>query len=103
MLQGFVSDFREDPYAKDVDVTFGIKVKEVGEWVVEMSAEELQANPFPSLFILIGGSMESRIGGKEMTLEGKQAILVPAGVPHEFWNNQEAPAEFILIMFGEGA
>ena len=65
--------------------------------------EELQANPFPSLFILIGGVMECRIGGEEMTLEGKQAILVPAGVPHEFWNTNEAPVELILIMFGEGA
>ena len=65
--------------------------------------EELQANPFPSLFILIGGAMESRIGGEVMTIEGKQAILVPAGVPHEFWNTSDIPAEFILIMFGDGA
>jgi mannose-6-phosphate isomerase-like protein (cupin superfamily) len=65
--------------------------------------EEMQANPFPSLFILIGGVMDCRIGGKEMTLEGKQAILVPAGVPHEFWNTHEVPVEMILIMFGEGA
>lgn len=67
------------------------------------SDEELKANPFPSLFILIGGTMESRIGGKELTLDGKQAMLVPAGVPHEFWNLGDAPAEFILVMFGEGA
>lgn len=65
--------------------------------------EEMQANPFPSLFILIGGAMESRIGGKELTLVGKQAMLVPAGVPHEFWNLGDTPAEFIIIMFGEGA
>ena len=64
---------------------------------------ELQTNPFPSLFILIGGVMESRIGGETMTLEAKQAVLVPAGVAHEFWNTRDTPAEFIIIMFGEGA
>jgi mannose-6-phosphate isomerase-like protein (cupin superfamily) len=65
--------------------------------------EAMQANPFPTLIILIGGTMESRIGGEAMTLEGKQAILVPAGVPHEFWNSNDTPAEFIIIMFGDGA
>lgn len=65
--------------------------------------DELQTNPFPSLFILISGAMQSRIGGRLVTLEGTQAILVPAGVPHEFWNTEETPAEFIIIMFGDGA
>ena len=62
-----------------------------------------QVNPFPTLVILIGGAMESRIGGREVLLEGKQAVLVPAGVAHEFWNTAETPAEFIIVMFGEGA
>jgi mannose-6-phosphate isomerase-like protein (cupin superfamily) len=47
--------------------------------------------------------MESRIGGKDISLKGKQTILVPAGVTHEFWNPNETPAEFIIVMFGEGA
>ncbi|UCH82930.1 MAG: hypothetical protein JSW50_10690 [Candidatus Latescibacterota bacterium] len=65
--------------------------------------ESDQVNPFPSLFIFIGGALECRIGGKEMSIEGKQTMLVPAGVSHEFWNPNDEPAEFILIMFGEGA
>jgi mannose-6-phosphate isomerase-like protein (cupin superfamily) len=62
-----------------------------------------QVNPFPTLFIFIGGALDSRIGGKEISIEGKQTILVPAGVAHEFWNPNDEPAEFIIIMFGEGA
>ena len=48
-------------------------------------------------------TMESRIDGEQMTLEGKQAVLVPTGVTHEFWNTHDTPAEFIIIMFGDGA
>jgi len=62
-----------------------------------------QVNPFPSLFIFTGGVGRARIGGVEMDIEGGTATVVPAGVPHEFWNPFDAPFEFILIMFGEGA
>jgi mannose-6-phosphate isomerase-like protein (cupin superfamily) len=228
VLQGFVDDFRQDPFAEQTDATFGVKIRDIGEWYVEIKGsghvvlkrgavpvpapffitdmatlgrierselsiltsmgranmsdktpmdfgfangfqltpdtlaellpltfhfwtkgqpeivefgdldqarvvhgayatvfyyekglrtgyyrlekgqhinadEEMQANPFPSLFILIGGAMESRIGGEAMTIEGRQAILVPAGVSHEFWNTSETPAEFIIVMFGDGA
>jgi len=65
--------------------------------------ESDQTSPFPSLFILIDGAMDCRIGGRAMSLEGKQTVLVPAGVTHEFWNPHDTPAEFILNMFGEGA
>ena len=30
-------------------------------------------------------------------------MLVPGGVTHEFWNPNEDAAEFIILMFGEGA
>jgi hypothetical protein len=65
--------------------------------------ESDQVNPFLSLFIFIGGDLECRIDGKKISVKGKQTMLVPAGVSHEFWNPYEAPAEFIIIMFGEGA
>jgi len=32
-----------------------------------------------------------------------QAMLIPAGVTHEFWNPNDQPAEIVLIMFGKGA
>lgn len=62
-----------------------------------------QTNPFPSMFIIIKGQASARIGGKEVELKSGRAVLVPAGVSHEFWNNNDAPMEFILLMFGEGA
>lgn len=62
-----------------------------------------QTNPFPSLFIVVGGRGMARIGGKEVELEKGQAVLVPAEVPHEFWNPFDVPFETVLLMFGEGA
>lgn len=63
-----------------------------------------QVNDFPSLFVIIeAGSARARIGGREMELDDNQAILVPAGMSHEFWNPGDERATFILIMFGENA
>ena len=62
-----------------------------------------QTNPFPSMFIMIRGQAEARIGGKQLTFPASEMMLVPAGVTHEFWNPHDEPAEFIILMFGEGA
>jgi mannose-6-phosphate isomerase-like protein (cupin superfamily) len=62
-----------------------------------------QANPFPSMFIMIRGEAEARIGGREVTFAAREMMFVPPGVTHEFWNPNEEPAEMIILMFGEGA
>lgn len=62
-----------------------------------------QVNPFPTMFICITGKAMVRIGGREAVLRSGQMILVPSGVSHEAWNPYDAPAEIILLMFGEGA
>jgi mannose-6-phosphate isomerase-like protein (cupin superfamily) len=62
-----------------------------------------QTNPFPSLFIVIRGSIQSRIGGIERDLREGEAVLAPAGAAHEFWVDEKGYGEFILVMFGEGA
>ena len=62
-----------------------------------------QINPFPSLIIFTRGKGTARIGGKEMEVTEGQTMLVPPGVSHEFWNDNEQPLELVLIMFGEGA
>jgi len=69
---------------------------------INQRAED-QVNPFPTLAIFIAGEAEARIGGEQMKLEEGVSVLIPAGVTHEFWNDREQPAEFIIIMFGEGA
>lgn len=64
---------------------------------------EDQTNPFPSLCVFIAGRTTARIGGETVQLERGEAVLIPAGTAHEFWNEQAELAEMIIIMFGEGA
>jgi len=67
------------------------------------SSVEDQTNPFPTLVIFIKGEAEARIGGKYLKLKAGESALIPKDVTHEFWNNNEESAEFIIVMFGEGA
>ncbi|HEX7012023.1 MAG TPA: cupin domain-containing protein [Steroidobacteraceae bacterium] len=70
---------------------------------INAEAED-QVNDFPSLFIILeAGSARGRIGGREMVLGDNQAIFVPAGMSHEFWNPGNERATLLLIMFGENA
>lgn len=62
-----------------------------------------QRNPYPSLFIMTRGRVQARLGGTEMELQEGHAVLVPAGMTHEFWAQDGQYGEFVLIMFGEGA
>ncbi len=62
-----------------------------------------QTNPFPTLAIFIRGKAHARIGGQEMEIRAGQTMLIPENVTHEFWNDKAEPAEFIIVMFGEGA
>jgi mannose-6-phosphate isomerase-like protein (cupin superfamily) len=62
-----------------------------------------QRNPFPSLFIATRGSAHARIDGIERRLREGEAVLVPAGMSHEFWTAPGECAEVILVMFGNGA
>lgn len=62
-----------------------------------------QTNPFPSLFIMIRGQVEARLGGIERRLHEGEAVLVPPGMTHEFWAGPEQYGEFIMVAFGDGA
>jgi len=65
--------------------------------------EDEQTNPFPSLFIVTRGQFQARLDGIEKELTEGFAVLVPAGMTHEFWAEEGQYGEFILIMFGQGA
>jgi len=65
--------------------------------------EKTQINPFPALAIGIRGKAKAKLGGKIYQLEDGLAVYLPAGMPHHIWNEEEEPAECILIMFGKGA
>jgi mannose-6-phosphate isomerase-like protein (cupin superfamily) len=62
-----------------------------------------QRNPFPSLFIATRGSAHARLDGIVHRLQEGEAVLVPAGMTHEFWTAPGECAEVILVMFGQGA
>ena len=58
----------------------------------------LQVGSSTTLVIVLKGIAEARIGGKRAAVSAGSAILVPAGVAHEFWNERDEPAELVLIM-----
>lgn len=63
-----------------------------------------QSNPFPTLLIAIKGEGIMVIDGKEHVFREGHAVLIPAGVRHEFLNpDNDEPLECILLMFGDGA
>jgi len=62
-----------------------------------------QTNPFPSMIIITRGALTAKIGGKEMPLTEGEAVYIAPGVTHEFWNTNEAAAQGVLVMFGDGA
>ena len=59
-----------------------------------------QINDHPSLFIFTNGTGQARIGGVEKAVSASEAIHVPSGVAHEFWNPHDTPLEFIIVMWG---
>lgn len=66
--------------------------------------EKSKKNPFPTLLIGMKGAVDMIIGGTRSVLTSGNAVLIPAGVSHEFLNpDREEPFEGILLMFGEGA
>ncbi len=64
---------------------------------------EDQSNPFDSLLIVTRGRLQSRLAGIERVLHEGEAVLIPAGMSHQFWAGDDDYAEAVLIMFGGGA
>lgn len=62
-----------------------------------------QTNEFPTLIIFTKGKVMGRLNGKDQEILSGNAVFIPAGMTHEFYNPFDEPAEFILLMFGEGA
>lgn len=62
-----------------------------------------QVNDFDSFVIVTRGAMSSRLDGLARVLHEGEAVLIPAGMKHEFWATASQYAEFVLLMFGGGA
>jgi len=62
-----------------------------------------RSNPFSSMIILIKGSVIAKLNGIDHKIESGNAFFIPPEMTHEILNPFDEPAEFILLMFGEGA
>jgi mannose-6-phosphate isomerase-like protein (cupin superfamily) len=62
-----------------------------------------QTNEFPTLFIVTRGKCMARIDGETREIVEGEALIIPKGISHEFWNPNETPMEGVLLMFGDGA
>ncbi len=62
-----------------------------------------KTNPFSSMIILIKGKVTARLNDIDYEIEAGNAFFIPPGMSHEVLNPNEEPAEFILLMFGDGA
>lgn len=49
-------------------------------------------------WIVLEGRLVVRTGDNENLLGAGDAILVPPGTPHTFWNPDPAPCRYILVM-----
>ena len=62
-----------------------------------------KTNPFSSMIILIKGKVTARLNDVDYEIESGNAFFIPPGMSHEVLNPNDEPAEFILLMFGDGA
>jgi hypothetical protein len=62
-----------------------------------------KADPFPTLVMVIRGTVMSRIGKVERKLQAGEMVFIPANTTDEDWNPFDEPAEVILVMFGDQA
>jgi mannose-6-phosphate isomerase-like protein (cupin superfamily) len=62
-----------------------------------------KTNPFSSMIILIKGKVTARLNDIDYIIEAGNAFFIPPGMTHEILNPNNEAAEFILLMFGEGA
>lgn len=71
---------------------------------MHMNADPVdQVNDFPQLLIITRGSFQARFDGVERRLNQGEAILVPAGMRHEFRADEGDYGEMIWIAWGPGA
>lgn len=62
-----------------------------------------KTNPFSSMIILIKGKVTARLNNVDYEINAGNAFFIPPGITHELLNPNDEPAEFILLMFGDGA
>lgn len=59
--------------------------------------------PFPKILVFTGGKGKASIRGTVVDVQAGESLFVPPNSVDQFWTDEEAPLEGVLIMFGEGA
>ena len=59
--------------------------------------------PFSIMVFVIAGECRGKVGGKDVRAGKGEMIFIPPGTPYVWWNEADADAEAILVMFGENA
>ena len=62
-----------------------------------------KSNPFSSMIILTKGKVIARLNEVDYEIVAGNAFFIPPGMTHEVLNPFDEPAEFVLLMFGDGA
>lgn len=62
-----------------------------------------QLNDFDTALVITKGKFRGRIDGVEREFNEGETVLVPAGVSHEFYAEDDEYGEFIILMWGDGA
>ena len=62
--------------------------------------EDLDTNPFDTLFVAIEGRANARIGGNDAVFEAGHAMYIPADVEHVFWNDFDEPFTGVMVLYG---
>lgn len=62
--------------------------------------EDLNTNPFDTLFVAVSGRTRARIGGNEVVFEEGHVMYIPADVEHVFWNDFDEPFTGVMVLYG---
>lgn len=59
--------------------------------------------PFPVMVVGVRGCAKGTMNGEPVEAKAGEVVFIPPMTPYEWWNDDDEPAEAILLMFGRGA
>jgi len=62
-----------------------------------------QVNDFDTALVVTKGKFRGKIDGIEREFSEGETVLVPTGISHEFYADNDEYGEFIIMMWGDGA
>ncbi len=59
--------------------------------------------PFPRLLVVLEGEMTGMVSDDAFSIPKGHMLFIPPNAPAQVWNDQDAPLQFMFLMFGDGA